>query len=218
MAYEGLNFESFKVNLKEGKYEAAAGARRAVGRAQSFSEKQRNAAREMIDAHFGESSSTPKAAKPAKKAAAKKAAPAPKKAASSKAPAAAPAKRGRKPKAAAAPEPVVSAVSMTTLEDTGELSRLLMGERFIAAGTQAIETMGKANELLPGDSDITNTIRESRSLIHHGITILRELVGDKSPAKTESAPTEEAADEDADDAPQWNGAGPGQAAFQASAP
>lgn len=51
MAYEKLTFDTFKENLKNGKYEAATGARRAVGKS-SFSGTEKEQAAKIIDKHF----------------------------------------------------------------------------------------------------------------------------------------------------------------------
>lgn len=80
MAYDKLSLASFKEALKEGdKYKSATGARRAVGKATTLSASDKDAARKLIDAHFGEDSS-------AKAAPSKKAPKAPKAAKTPKAP------------------------------------------------------------------------------------------------------------------------------------
>ena len=53
MAYDKLSLASFKESLKSKKYETATGARRAVGKAQTLSDAEKDQARKAIDAHFG---------------------------------------------------------------------------------------------------------------------------------------------------------------------
>ena len=67
MAYEKMTPETFRKNLKEGKYKTATGARRAIGKA-AWSAHDKEVANSTVLRHFGEGSSTP-----AKKTAAKKA-------------------------------------------------------------------------------------------------------------------------------------------------
>lgn len=74
MNYEKLSPAKFKDNLASGKYQDNTSARRAIGKASSWSDSDKDKARALADAHFG--SETPKAAaaKPAVSKAAKKAA------------------------------------------------------------------------------------------------------------------------------------------------
>lgn len=95
MNYDKLTVERFKERLEAGEYDGLTGARRAIGKAK-WSDKDRNAARALADAHFGADG-----AKPAKKTAAKKPA-APKKAASAAPKKVAAAKPAPAPKKAAA--------------------------------------------------------------------------------------------------------------------
>lgn len=62
-----LSFDEFKKNLKDGKYESLAGARRAVGKAQAFSAEEKETAKKLVDKHFGSEPQADKKA-PAKKA------------------------------------------------------------------------------------------------------------------------------------------------------
>lgn len=75
-SYEKLTLDRFKGALKEGKYESLTGARRAIGKTTSWTAKEREAAQELANKHFGGAPSTPKpkaAAKKTAKAGAKKA-------------------------------------------------------------------------------------------------------------------------------------------------
>lgn len=104
MNYEKLTVERFAQGLKDGKYKAIAGARRAIGKVQGWSAKEKASANELANKHFGASASGtvpkttgktknkpgPKPGKKAKKATAKKAAAAPKQVARAEQPARAP--------------------------------------------------------------------------------------------------------------------------------
>jgi hypothetical protein len=70
-SYEKLTLERFKAALKEGKYTGLTGARRAIGKTTSWNAKERAAAQELANKHFGESGETAKSAP--KKTAPKKA-------------------------------------------------------------------------------------------------------------------------------------------------
>lgn len=70
-SYEKLTLERFKAALKEGKYTSLTGARRAIGKTTSWSAKERAAAQELANKHFGESGETAAKSTP-KKATAKK--------------------------------------------------------------------------------------------------------------------------------------------------
>lgn len=95
MNYEKLTPEKFKVNLKAGKYQHVAGARRAVGKA-DWTDEAREKCRALIDAQFGASATVkgPKTPKAVKSGATKE-----KVAKKTEAPAKKPGKRGRPPKA-----------------------------------------------------------------------------------------------------------------------
>jgi hypothetical protein len=72
--YEKLTLDRFKLSLKEGKYETPTGARRAIGKTTSWTAKDREAAQELVNKHFGGAASATKTAAKtgSKKAAAKK--------------------------------------------------------------------------------------------------------------------------------------------------
>lgn len=53
MSYDKLSMKSFKESLATGKYNSAAGARRAVGKALTLSSAEKDQARKLIDAKFG---------------------------------------------------------------------------------------------------------------------------------------------------------------------
>lgn len=104
-AYNKLGFSDFKARLKNGDYESATGARRAVGKC-DWEDSEKQSAKTLIDKHFGveatpaKAAKTPGGRKPRPEKAAKKATKAVK-AAQTEEEAPAPAKRGRKPKAKA---------------------------------------------------------------------------------------------------------------------
>src|ERR1700761_4197166 len=108
MSYDKLSLDSFKKGLQEGKYAHATGARRAVGKASTLSDADKDKARKLIDAHFGPSEGKPTAPKKAAAASTGKgrpkkiAAAAPKKAAAKQAAAAAKPPAAPKKKAGAA--------------------------------------------------------------------------------------------------------------------
>lgn len=95
--YKKFTLDTIKQKLKNGDYEAAVGAMRAIGKTQELSEGDKEKARVLVRKHFGIEAPAPKAKKAAKKAASKAA----KKAAAK--PKAARAKKAAKPAAAAAP-------------------------------------------------------------------------------------------------------------------
>lgn len=70
MKYEKLTPATFRKKLKDGGYGSATGARRAVGKAKTWTEKEKESARRSIDKHFDSSEPAPKTTK--KPAAAKK--------------------------------------------------------------------------------------------------------------------------------------------------
>jgi len=78
--YEKFTLKSFQKKLADGDYKDLGGCNRAIGRMSTFSEKDREKARELARAHFGEGSAAPKKTK-AKKVSATKAPKAGKKAA-----------------------------------------------------------------------------------------------------------------------------------------
>lgn len=55
MAYEFVTLKVFKRKLKNNDYSGATGARRALGRVQSMSKADKNAAKSAIDRKFGKS-------------------------------------------------------------------------------------------------------------------------------------------------------------------
>jgi hypothetical protein len=69
MNYEKLTVDRFAANLKEGKYAALTGARRAIGKTSSWSAKDKEQAHVLANKHFG-TNGVQKAAKSPKKAAA----------------------------------------------------------------------------------------------------------------------------------------------------
>lgn len=79
MAHESVTLDVFKKKVKDGKYENATAAKRALGRAAEMTSADKDAARAFADKHFGvekpaakKASAKPAAKKTAPKAGAKK--------------------------------------------------------------------------------------------------------------------------------------------------
>jgi hypothetical protein len=197
-----LDFDTFKANLKSGKYESLAGARRAVGKAGEFSIEQREAARKLVDKHFDAAPQGTKVAAPKK--AAKVAAKAPKaekKAAAPKAPKkeakAAPAKREPKVTAKATPakrEPKVREIKGTllktgldsvNLEDLSSIAtQLRIAEVTCSHATGAIAALKTAGAE-PADGDM----QDARTTLGGAISIFRQLVNQVNKAEPAAAAT-----------------------------
>lgn len=176
-----LDFETFKANLKSGKYESLAGARRAVGKAGEFTDEQRDAARKLVDKQFNAAPQGTKVAAPKK--AAKEAPKAEKKVAAPKKEAKA-ASVKREPKVAAKPAPVkrepkayelkgtVKSAGLD-LDDLGSISsQLRIAEATCAHATGAINAL-KGIGAQTDDSDV----QEARNTLSGAISIFRQLVG-----------------------------------------
>lgn len=185
-----LDFDTFKKNLKDGKYESLAGARRAVGKAQAFSAEEKESAKKLVDKHFGAAPQAEKKAPAGKKPAAKKTAEKPAKAAkatkvapaakrTAKASAETPVAK-RQPRAAAAPVEIGG----LNLEDLGSIgTQIRLAEticRNTTAALAALSGVGATSE----DSDVQDT----RNVMNGAIGIFRELVNQVS-TKPESAKT-----------------------------
>ena len=166
MSYDKLSLASFQEALKSGKYETATAAKRGVGRAQTLSDKDKEKARALIEAHFGES---PKPAKPAKKtaktAAAKKSSKktteaAPKKAAAKTA-SKTPGRRGRPPRAASS-DPSVTSATVTSADDlSSPEAQINFAEKTIQNVGAALSVATNAHKEFGGNIDSIRSAVES---------------------------------------------------------
>jgi len=174
--YDKLSLDSFKTALKAGKYKDATGARRAVGKASTLTDQDKNDARGVIDKHFGSSkAATPMkmaASKPAKatKATVKtttakkekaekpvKATPAPK----AKAPAAKPkGKGGRK---------------AALLSASSEYTDIEMAERTINSVSQGVQALNTIQALNNG-VDVSEDLQDAATTIAGAIGIFKRIV------------------------------------------
>jgi hypothetical protein len=66
MAYEKLTGKAFKEALQSDRYESATAARRAVGKASTLSDQEKDQCRKAIDAHFGDDAKPLKVLKPSR--------------------------------------------------------------------------------------------------------------------------------------------------------
>lgn len=206
MSYDKLSLASFTAALKEGKYESATGARRAVGKAQTLSEGDKDKARKAIDAHFGSApAAAPKKAS-AKKAAAKKASAAPKKAASAKPqvnkPAAAPKKKAAAKKTSAkrgartvgttshdadyveVKHAQVGSVglpnSTVDLDNLGSIStQLRLAEKTIQNVGAALNVVTQAKKEYP-DADLASVVEDMGTTLSGAVGIFRAVVNEAS--------------------------------------
>lgn len=112
--YKKFSLDTIKQKLKNGEYEAAVGAMRAIGKTQELSEADKEKARKLVRAHFGIEEGAPAKSKKASKKVAKKAA---KKAASKPAKAKATPKKKKASKKAA---PAAAAAPKATAKKTSK--------------------------------------------------------------------------------------------------
>jgi len=152
--YEKRDLSAFKAKLNNDGYDSATGARRAVGKFQEWSEEDRDKARKLIDAHFGEASTAPKSkkSKAAKKVAAK-----PKKAAAA---AAAPGPKkvdGRSKEARAAKKAAAgSDGAVRTPVVAGKRVRATTGDS-VSSGSEGLDLQTKASLM----SNVIGTLKEA---------------------------------------------------------
>lgn len=195
MSYDKGSFESFKASLKIGKYETATGARRAIGKLSQFSADDKEKARKLVDAHFGEtSSSSPKA---------------------TKAPVGEKRKPGRPPRAgvAAAPVAVVEkrkpgrparAVQTTVLAGLPvalqgmALEDLQIGERVVTAATQALSTLEGVKNAFEG-TDALGAAREYTKVLASSVGLFRRVVAERMGTSAKQGPGDEESEETEDD-------------------
>lgn len=170
-----LSFEDFKKNLKDGKYESLAGARRAVGKAISFSEDERESAKRAIDKHFGAEPKAEKTVKKGAKKAAKKAAAAPKAEPKAEKKAAKKGATKRQPRTSSAS--AVEAFSTeilagpVNLEDLSSISaRMHIADKAIERATMALNSCSSIG--VDKDSD---EMKAQRSALSSAIALLKTV-------------------------------------------
>lgn len=164
MAYEPLTFTKFKKQLGENHYDNVSGARRAVGKATSFTPDEKEKAYKLVNAQFGEAAGA-KAEKPAKAKAAKpeKAEKAPKAEAKAEKPAKTRAKR---------------AVAVRALTTSPDEARLHFAERVINSATNAITALNGVRDEKETKAAVVRVIADATALLASGIAAARELVPD----------------------------------------
>jgi len=170
MAYEPLTFTKFKKQLGENHYDNVSGARRAVGKASSFTSDEKEKAYKLVNAQFGEAATAKpekpakvkaeKAAKPAKAAKAEKA---PKAEAKTEKPVKTRAKRG-------------SAVKLLTV--TPDEARLHFAERIINSATNAITALNGVRDEKETKAAVVRVIADATTLLASGIAAARDIIPD----------------------------------------
>lgn len=179
MSYDKLSLASFQASLKEGKYQSATGARRAVGKATTLSNADKDKARKAIDAHFGaDAKPAPKKAAVKKTAASKKvAAAAPKKTAAKAAPkkAASKAAPAKRTPATSVPQPPASLPSLD-IENLGSIgTQVRLAEKTIQNAGAALNAVTQAKKECP-DADLAGVMEEIGLTISESVAIFRQVV------------------------------------------
>lgn len=204
MSYDKLSLASFKAALQDNKYVSATGARRAVGKATTLSDGDKEKARAAINAHFGEeaAAAAPKKTGAPKKQAAAKKTTAPKKAAAAK-PAPAPKKKTaavkRAPVHAAGPAPLagqaIAQHGVIDLENTGSIAtQMRIAEKTIQNVGAALSVLTQAKEKYP-EADLGTAVEEMGGTLAGAVGIFRQVVNQisSSPATAnipaQAAPT-----------------------------
>ena len=200
MSYDKLSLASFKEALKANKYVNATGARRAVGKASTLSDADKDKARAAIDAHFGAAPAAPapkKAAAVPKKAAAKKAAAAPKKQAAPKKAAAAAktapkkassgagtAKRASRHAAGTNAGPIAEAAVGQAINPLGGIdfenidsiaTQMKIAEKTIQNVGAALSVITQAKAQYP-DADLGSVVEEMGGTLSGAVNIFRNVV------------------------------------------
>lgn len=180
MAYEPLTFTKFKKQLGENHYDNVSGARRAVGKASSFTPDEKEKAYKLVNAQFGEAAAakpekpakakSEKAAKPAKAAKAEKA---PKAEAKSEKPAKTRAKRG-------------SVTSILTVSP--DEARLHFAERIINSATNAITALNGVRDEKETKAAVIRVIADATALLASGIAAARDIIPDAKTVNGVSSP------------------------------
>ncbi len=199
MSYDKLSLDSFKKDLKENKYVNATGARRAVGKASTLTDADKDKARGLIDTHFGEASAPAPKKASAKKAAAKKVAAAPKKTSAEAQPKKAAASGRGRPKKTSAKKasakagtkrsskeghgsafPIESVnehiAQATSLGDIGSLdTQMKIAEKTIQNVGAAISVLTQAKAQYP-DADLGRVVEEMGGTLSGAVSIFRQVV------------------------------------------
>lgn len=171
MAYEPLTFTKFKKQLGENHYDNVSGARRAVGKASSFTADEKEKAYKLVNAQFGEAA-TAKPEKPTKVKAEKAAKPA-------KA-----AKAEKAPKAEAKTEKPVKTRAKRSVAAVGVLSvspdeaRLHFAERIINSATNAITALNGVRDEKETKTAVVRVIADATALLASGIAAARDIIPD----------------------------------------
>lgn len=170
MAYEPLTFTKFKKQLGENHYDNVSGARRAVGKASSFTPDEKEKAYKLVNAQFGEAA-TAKPEKPAKAKAEKAAKP-------EKA-----AKAEKAPKTEAKAEKTVktrakrnSAVTLLTVSP--DEARLHFAERIINSATNALTALNGVRDEKETKAAVVRVIADATTLLASGIAAARDIIPD----------------------------------------
>lgn len=170
--YEKLSVKSFKESLAQGKYDSPTAARRAVGRASTLSETEKDQCRRVIDQHFGASPAPTKAAKTPKAEKAK----------SEKAPRATKAKAAKAERKArrngghAALQPSlfgeVAGVAGSLDDFTNLTTQMKIAERTIQNTGSALGTLIEAKKICP-DADLSSDIEAASAVLSSAVNIFR---------------------------------------------
>jgi|HigsolmetaAR201D_1030396.scaffolds.fasta_scaffold18162_2 hypothetical protein len=183
MSYDKLSLASFKEALKANKYVNATGARRAVGKATTLSDADKEKARAAIDEHFGLAPASPK------KTAAKKTAAAPKKAAAAKVPAAPKKKKKKKSSAKKAASariaaPVAEAQAVGVIPQIGPIdlenidsvaTQMKIAEKTIQNVGAALSVLSQAKQQYP-EADLGSAVEEMGGTLAGAVGIFRQVV------------------------------------------
>lgn len=173
MAYEPLTFTKFKKQLGENHYDNVSGARRAVGKASSFTPDEKEKAYKLVNAQFGEAAAA-KPEKPAKVKAEKAAKPA--KAAKAEA------KTEKAPKAEAKTKPVKTRAKRGSADKlltvTPDEARLHFAERIINSATNAITALNGVRDEKETKAAVVRVIADATTLLASGIAAARDIIPD----------------------------------------
>ena len=171
MAYEPLTFTKFKMQLGENHYDNVSGARRAVGKATSFTADEKEKAYKLVNAQFGEAAT----AKPEKSAKVKAEKPA-KAAKAEKAPKAE-AKAGKIVKTRTKRASATKSAAVSTDE-----ARLNFAERIINSATNAITALNGVRDEKETKAAVVRVISDATALLSSGIAAARDILPDASSA------------------------------------
>lgn len=185
--YEKLTVERFEQNLKDKKYDTLTGARRAIGKTASWSDKEKEKAKAIALKHFGgEATPAPKAAKKVggkaapKKAAAKPAAPAAAKKAVAKA---APKKAAKRAEAAPRAErtPVNAQSASNGPEPRSAREAIQLGTELVGfagalrEGAKLTKTDSPGTNLSPVMEEVNSLLLKAGRLVSRHVEGVQEL-------------------------------------------